>query len=92
MFPCLKRSCSVNDLADSQALYITCDELEDEMHVFLECQRYNVSRRKYLPSKLYEKPSMFKFIDFLQKADGKILSDLAIFCSKVLKDYDETQI
>ena len=23
MFPCLKRSCSVNDLADSQALYIT---------------------------------------------------------------------
>ena len=70
----------------------TCDELEDEMHVFLECQRYNVLRRKYLPSKLYEKPSMFKFIDFLQKADGKILSDLAIFCSKVLKDYDENQL
>ena len=23
MFPCLKCSCSVNDLADSQALYIT---------------------------------------------------------------------
>ena len=70
----------------------TCDELEDEMHVFLECQRYIDLRRKYLPSKLYTNPSMFKFIDFLHRADGKTLSDLAVFCYKVLKDYDETQI
>ena len=70
----------------------TCDELEDEMHIFLECERYTDLRRKYLSSKLYTNPSMFKFIDYIQKAEGKTLTDLAIFCSKVLKDYDETQI
>ena len=70
----------------------TCDELEDEMHIFLECERYTDLRRKYLSSKLYTNPSMFKLIDYIQKAEGKTLTDLAIFCSKVLKDYDETQI
>ena len=70
----------------------TCDELEDEMHVFLECERYKELRQKYLPSTVFKHPSMFKFIDFLQKADGKTLSDLAVFCFKVMTDYDKTQI
>ena len=70
----------------------TCDTLEDEMHVFLECDRYRNLRQKYLPAYLYKNPSMFKFVDFLQKADGQMLSNLAVLCFKIFRLYDETEL
>ena len=70
----------------------TCDTLEDEMHVFLECDRYTNLQQKYLPSYLYKNPSMFKFVEHLQKADGQMLSNLAVLCFKIFRLYDENEL
>ena len=66
--------------------------LEDEFHIFFECDRYKNLRTKYLPPNINKHPSMFKFINFLHKAEGKELTDLAIFCYNFFKDYDENMI
>ena len=52
-----------------------CDMLEDEFHIFFECDRYISLRKKYLPPNIQKNPSMFKFISFLHKSDGKMLSN-----------------
>ena len=70
----------------------TCDTLEDEMHIFLECDRYIHLRQKYLPSYLYKNPSMFKFVEYLKTTEGKMLSNLAVMCSKIFRLYDETEL
>ena len=70
----------------------TCDMLEDEMHIFFQCDRYSDLRQKYLPKHIHNHPSMFKFITYLHKAEGKLLTNLATFCYKVFKDYDENII
>ena len=70
----------------------TCDMLEDEMHIFFECDRYLALRKQFLPSYLFKNPSMYKFIDFLHKADGNLLLNLSRFCYYVFKDYDENEL
>jgi len=69
-----------------------CDMLEDEMHIFFECDRYVSLRRQYLPIDIYQKPSMAKFINFLQKSNGDQLLNLSIFIFKVFKHYDNNVI
>ena len=69
-----------------------CDELEDEMHIFFECTRYDLLRKQYLPSYLLKRPSMAKFIDYLHKAKGDDLLKLSVFIFKVFKHYDTNEI
>ena len=70
----------------------TCDMLEDEMHIFFECDRYLALCKQFLPSYLFKNPSMYTFIDFLHKADGNLLLNLSRFCYYVFKDYDENEL
>ena len=48
---------------------IICDDVEDEYHFVLCCPRYHDLRSKYIPKTLYQRPSMFKFIEFLNCKD-----------------------
>ena len=69
-----------------------CDMIEDEFHKFFECTRYANLRNKYLPPSVITKPSMYKFIELLQKSQDNQLLQLAIFIYKVFKHYDENEI
>ena len=70
-----------------------CEEclcLEDEYHIIVECSRFSLLRKQLIPKHLISKPSMFKFIDFLNNVSGKELDNLARFCIKVFTLYDKT--
>ena len=41
-----------------------CRAVEDEYHIVIECKRFNVLRDKYIPRKLLDRLSMFKFCNF----------------------------
>ena len=64
----------------------TCGKLDDELHAIAECKLYTSWRRQYLPKWLYDKPSMFKLINFLDSAKNKDIRNFGIFCHKVI-DY-----
>ena len=51
------------------ALYV----MEDEYHFVMECQRYMEHRKKYLSKKYWQRPSMFKFVDFINSNNKNIL-------------------
>ena len=65
----------------------TCHVVEDEYHIVIECKRFDELRKKYLPLKLIDSPSMFKFIKFLNNCRGNDLKNFSCFCSKVLINY-----
>ena len=67
----------------------TCNVIEDEFHIVNECRRYNRLRQKYIPYTVYNKPSMAKFINFIDHATGLKLKKLGIFCHKVFRNYSK---
>ena len=66
-----------------------CQLIEDEYHVLMECKRFDLLRKKYIPQKLTERPSMFKFITFMNNCKDNELRNLSIFCHKVLLNYQD---
>ena len=69
-----------------------CNDVEDEYHIVMICQKYTDLRKKYLPTKLYEKPSMYKFIEYLNKEDLDSLKNLGLFMYNVCKRYENEEI
>ena len=56
-----------------------CNDIEDEFHFVLICERFHELRKKYLPKDLYINPSMYKFIQFFNSNDQLKLLKLGIF-------------
>ena len=67
----------------------SCNVLEDEFHTVNVCSRYIALRKKYIPYKVYNKPSMAKFIDLIDNSTGLKLKKLGIFCHKVFSNYSK---
>ena len=67
----------------------SCNVLEDEFHIVNVCSRYITLRKKYIPYKVYNKPSMAKFIDLIDNSTGLKLKKLGIFCHKVFSNYSK---
>ena len=65
-----------------------CDVIEDEFHVVCICRRFSEIRKQYLPSTLYEKPSMHSFIDFIINGSKNEIRLFGIFCHKMLSTYN----
>ena len=78
------------ELIDRQCIF--CNEIEDEYHIVMCCKRYNNLRKKYLPKTLIDKPSMFKFVNFLNTKDIKSLKNLGLFIFNVFKLYEENEL
>ena len=64
----------------------SCGKLDDELHVLTECSLYTTWRKKYLPNWLYNRPSMYKLVTFLDNVKGKQLINFGLYCHKV-NDY-----
>ena len=69
-----------------------CNDIEDEYHVVMICKKYNKLRKQYLPQSLYDKPSMFKFINYLICENVAKLRKLGLFMFYVFKKYEEDEI
>jgi len=65
---------------------LCCDtrDLEDEYHFICICPRYGVIRRKYVHKDIYQNPSMFKFIKYLNSWNKVELVKLSMFVKDAL--------
>ena len=70
----------------------SCGEIEDEYHVVMCCTKYDDLRQKYLPSSLFKKPSMLKFINYLNCENKAKLKKLGIFLHWVYARYEKDEI
>ena len=68
-----------------------CGKLEDEYHAVLECPRYEEFREAYIPHYLLRRPSMFKFIEFLNTLNPNEMRSFGKFCYR-LRRYYETNV
>lgn len=70
---------------------ILCDknDIEDEFHFVLICPCYHELRLLYIKNYYRNNPSMFKFIELLNKG-GKSLSNLALYIVKAMEVRNET--
>ena len=69
-----------------------CNEVEDEYHVVMCCSKYKDLRKKYLPKELFNRPSMFKFIEFINCENIRHLRNLGLFVYNVFKQYEKDEI
>ena len=69
-----------------------CNEIEDEYHVVMNCKKYNDIRIKHLPATLYKKPSMYKFVEYINSEDVCKLKKLGLFMFYVFKRYEKDEI
>jgi len=67
-----------------------CNRIEDEYHILLECKRFDILRIKYVPKILIQNPSMYKFLNFINNAEGKNLKRFGIFCYKIFIEYNNS--
>ena len=73
-------------------LCIECNDIEDEFHVIVCYKRYVDLRKKYLPTYLYEKTSMSKFLDFLNCNSAAKLKKLGLFLHFVFILYEQNEL
>ena len=69
-----------------------CNEVEDEYHVVMCCSKYKDLRTKYLPKELFNRPSMFKSIEFINCENIRHLRNLGLFVYNVFKQYEKDEI
>ena len=70
----------------------TCNEVEDEYHVVMTCRKYDDIRSKHLPTSLYKRPSMFKFVEYLNTEDVNCQKKLGLFMFYVFKIYEKDEL
>ena len=57
----------------------TCDKLDNEYHLLLECSLFNELRKKFIPTKFTHRPSMFKCVQLLTSTNKKTIRNVAKF-------------
>ena len=71
---------------------MSCNEIEDEYHVVMCCQKYTDLRKKFLPKYVYKRPSMLKFVELLNEGNKNCLKKLGIFAHLVFERYNNEEI
>ena len=56
------------------------------------CKKYKDLRHKYLPETLYNRPSMYKFINLLNSKNVTVLRKLGLFLFNVYKIYEDSEL
>ena len=66
----------------------SCEQIEDEYHVIIECPRYDKFRKLYIPKYIVRRPSMFKLIQFLNTDNPCEIRSFGKFCYGLFNYYD----
>ena len=61
----------------------TCNVIEDEFHVVLQCRKFNALRKRYVPEYFWCRPSVYKLLQLLSSTDVKRMRNLSIFVYKI---------
>ena len=69
-----------------------CEVIEDEYHFVIECVKFHDLRIKYLPKVLYTKPSMFKFINYLNSKDENSLRKIGLYLHYAFRKYSSDEV
>ena len=78
------------DLVDR--ICLLCGDIEDEYHVVMCCKKYDDLRKKYIPRSIYQNPSMFKFVNYLNCENVTNIKNLGLFIHFVYSRYDKEEI
>ena len=65
----------------------SCNVIEDEYHVLIECPRYVNERKGSMPEQLRKKPSMYEFIKYLKCENETEYRKLGLLCSRIMKGH-----
>jgi hypothetical protein len=71
----------------NQRKCIHCNDIGDEFHFILKCQRFNDDRKKYIEPYFYKRPNMMKFICLFQSENIANLKKLSLFCNQIMKSF-----
>ena len=63
--------------------FLICGKLDNEYHVITECMLFAKWRSIFLPKWLYNKPSMYKLIHFIDSIKYDDARKLVIFCHTI---------
>ena len=77
------------DLVDR--ICLLCGDIEDEYHVVMCCKKYDDLRKKYIPRSIYQNPSMFKFVNYLNCENVTNIKNLGLFIHFVYARYDKEE-
>ena len=69
-----------------------CNDIEDEYHFVVICVKYYDLRIKYLPKTLYTNPSMYKFLNFLNKENNANIKKLGLYLHFAFKQFAQEEI
>ena len=62
-----------------------CAEEESELHFLFVCAKYDELRHKYMPSKFYRRPSLFRFSVIMSDSKSTVTRDLAYFIYRAME-------
>ena len=71
--------------AERRCVYYDTQDIEDEYHFVIKCEKYNVLRNTYIPRYFITNSSVHKFIELLNSNNTRMLNNLAIYTIKALK-------
>ena len=81
-----------NNVEYNQRKCNLCNDIDDEYHFVMCCRKFHDIRMKYLPKYLYTNPSMFKFLNFLNCDNIKLVKKLGLFLHNAFKKYTNEEI
>ena len=64
---------------------VNCNIIEDALHFVIECNMYTDLRIKYIPKYYWERPSMYKFVEFVNTTSFKLLRKSSVY--RVLRKF-----
>ena len=66
-----------------------CNVIEDEYHVFIECPRYSIERKKLLPNILKTRPSMNEFVKYVRCDSETEFTRVGRLCLSIQKEHKQ---
>ena len=81
-----------NNTAFENRKCLLCDEIEDEYHFVVVCTKFHDLRIKYLPKMLYQRPSMYKFVNFLNSKNVSDLRKIGLFLHHAFNLYNKDEV
>ena len=64
-----------------------CKKIDDEYHFLLECSKFSVLRKRFIPRYYYIRPSMFKYVQLINSMNCKTVRQLGKYIYHAFSQY-----
>ncbi|MES9884249.1 MAG: reverse transcriptase family protein [Sedimenticola sp.] len=76
------------DVANRKCILCTANNIGDEFHYLLECDFFNIERKKYVKKRFYHRPNILKFQELMQTNNINLLTNLSLFVSIIMNTFN----